>query len=160
MIVRAPNEFRVTDQICFASQRPVVLLCFYRLWGRTRRGSHSECSAFTFTGQWGKQVESAACLVPCCGGVGGFFVYPSFQIRKCRPAPRSFNFGQTLMPEFQQTPFYIDSSRRQKGPVSDIARLRCGRLHGLLPRCVMKFFRSGGGSGNRSRSCGFRLSGR
>jgi hypothetical protein len=64
------------------------------------------------------------------------------------------------MPEFQQTPFYIDSSRRQKGPVSYIARLWCGRLRGLLPRCVMKFLRSGGRSGNWSRNCGFRLSGR
>jgi hypothetical protein len=48
------------------------------------------------------------------GGVGGFFSYPSVQVRKCRPAPRFFTFRQTLMPEFDQPPFYIDRSKRHR----------------------------------------------
>ena len=123
---------------------------------RDRAISCTAESGLCSPGRYGRK-RLAACLIPCCGGVGGFFVYPSFQLRKCRPAPRYFNFGQTLMPEFHQSPFYINKSRRQKGPVSYIAGLWCWRLRGVLPRCVTKFLRSGGGSGNRSRSCGFRL---
>jgi hypothetical protein len=47
------------------------------------------------------------------GGVGGFFAYPWVQVRKGRPTPGFFTFRQTLMPEFDQPPFYIDSSKRR-----------------------------------------------
>ena len=47
------------------------------------------------------------------GGVGGFLFRPTGQVRKCRPAPRLFTLGQTLMPEFDQPPFNIDSSKRR-----------------------------------------------
>ena len=107
----------------------------------------------------GKTVESAACLIPCCGGVGGFLFYPAVQLRKCRPTP-SFTPRQTLMPEFDQSPFYTNKSRRQRGSVSYIAGLWCWRLRGVLPRCVTIFLRSEGRSGNWSRSCGFHLRGR
>ena len=39
------------------------------------------------------------------GGVGGFFAYPSGQVRKCRPASGFFASCQTFMPEFDQPPF-------------------------------------------------------
>jgi hypothetical protein len=41
------------------------------------------------------------------GGVGGFLFYPAVQLRKCRPTP-NFTPRQTLMPEFDQSPFYIN----------------------------------------------------
>jgi hypothetical protein len=44
------------------------------------------------------------------GGVSGFFVRPSVQMRECRPAPGFLVFGQTLMPEFDQSPFYFGST--------------------------------------------------
>jgi hypothetical protein len=44
------------------------------------------------------------------GGVGGLFVYPCVQVRE-RPVPRFFSFRQTLMPEFDQPPFYIDRTK-------------------------------------------------
>ena len=47
------------------------------------------------------------------GGVGGFLFRPTGQVRKCRPAS-GFTFRQTLMPEFDQTPFYIARSRRRR----------------------------------------------
>jgi len=93
------------------------------------------------------------------GGVGGFFAYPSVQVRKCRPTP-SFTPRQTLMPKFDQSPFYVNNSRGHRGPVSYIAGLWCWRLRGALPRCLTVFLRSGGRSGNWSRSCGFHLQGR
>src|ERR1700730_3138788 len=48
------------------------------------------------------------------GGIGGFFSFPSVQVRKCRPVPRFLTFRQTLKPEFDQPPFYIDSPRRHR----------------------------------------------
>src|ERR1700730_10918392 len=108
--------------------------------------------------QWRNNQTSLALIVGS-GGVGGFLFYPAVQLRKFRPTP-SFTPRQTLMPEFDQSPFYIDKSRRHRGPVPYIAGLWCWRLRGALPRCVTIFLRSGGRSGNRSRSCGFSLSGR
>src|ERR1700735_2357479 len=41
------------------------------------------------------------------GGVGRFSTYHYVQFRKCCPTP-SFAPRQTLMPEFDQSPFYIN----------------------------------------------------
>jgi hypothetical protein len=110
--------------------------------------------------EFGMGRELHRCLIPRCGGVsGGFSTYPAVQLRKCRPTP-SFTPRQTLMPKFDQSPFYVNNSRGHRGPVSYIARHWCWRLRELLPRCVTIFVRSGGRSGNWSRNCGFRLSGR
>jgi hypothetical protein len=50
-------------------------------------------------------VESAACLIPRCGGVGSILFYPAVQLRKCRPASRFFSFGQTLTGILQDIQF-------------------------------------------------------
>jgi hypothetical protein len=94
-----------------------------------------------FTGQR-ETAESAACLIPRCGGVsGGFSTYPAVQLRKCRPTP-SFTPRQTLMPEFDQAPFHIDKSRRHRGPVPYIAGLWCWRLRGACLRTACQSSRT------------------
>src|ERR1700730_15788264 len=105
--------------------------------------------------QWRNNQTSLALIVGS-GGVGGFLFYPAVQLRKFRPTP-SFTPRQTLMPEFDQSPFYIRKSRRHKGPVSYITGLWCWRLRRILSRGVTVFLRSEGRSGNWSRSCGFHL---
>ena len=69
------------------------------------------------------------------GGVGGFFAFPSVQVRKSRPASGFFASRQTFMPEFDQPPFYIDRSKRHGGPVSYIAGswAHCSRR--VFPMC-------------------------
>jgi hypothetical protein len=52
------------------------------------------------------------------GGVSGFLFQSAVQIRKCRPIPRFFTPRQTLMPEFDQPPFYIDRTKLPGRPVS------------------------------------------
>src|ERR1700738_1316644 len=70
----------------------------------TRAREHPELAEAVFT------LQPLVSLVHF-GGVGGFSPYPSVQVRKCRPAPRFFTFRRTLMPEFDQPPFYIDRSK-------------------------------------------------
>jgi hypothetical protein len=52
------------------------------------------------------------------GGVGSFLTCSSFQVRKCRPAPRFFASSQTLMPEREQPPSYAEVSMHHECPVS------------------------------------------
>ena len=63
--------------------------------------------------QFLNSAQSLASMVRF-GGVGGFFSFPSVQVRKCRPASGFFASRQTFMPEFDQSPFYIDRSRRHR----------------------------------------------
>jgi hypothetical protein len=67
------------------------------------------------------------------GGIGGFFAYCAVQVRKCRPIPRFFTPLQTLMPEFDQPPFYIDRTKLPGHPDQDNLN---GAPRGLLPKGI------------------------
>jgi hypothetical protein len=72
------------------------------------------------------------------GSDSGFSTYPAVQLRKCRPTP-SFTPRQTLMPKFDQSPFYVNNSGGHREPISYIAGLWCCRSRGALPRYVTIF---------------------
>ena len=91
------------------------------------------------------------------GGVGGFFAYSRAQVRKCCPIPRLFASRQTLMPEFDQPPFYIDRTKRHRCPVSYVAVLCSSHPCRILPICVTIYFRCERENRAWSRSRGFCL---
>src|ERR1700736_1596343 len=88
VVVEVPKESRLA-QIGFKKRKPQ---------GGTCR-SCEKCRADT---PYPEPLPSIARF----GGVRGLFTFPSVQVRKCCPAPRSFTCRRTLMPDFD-TPRHV-----------------------------------------------------
>ena len=105
----------------------------------------------------GRTVEKGGLPNPFCCGASGFFSKPSFQLRKCRPAPRFSTFRQTLTPEFDQR---LLTSIVPNAEDDLFLKLRVFGSPSRAESCepALRFsFGKEGGNGNRSRSWGLHL---